>query len=107
MSIIRDVVTEMSVTNESAVAFGQSPGSAVLGIRGSPLPAAPLTQTPAGDAPEKRPSAGFSLLQSEDIRKSLRDMEKHVCNYHILNPGLKHYQTNSLRNITSAQLTYL
>ena len=103
MSIIRDVVTEMSVTNESAIAFGQPPGSAVRGIHGSPLAAAPLTQTPAGDALEARSSAGFSLLQSEDIRKSLSEMEKHVCNYHILNPELKHYLTNSLRNITPAQ----
>ena len=80
MNGIRDVVTEMSVTNESAIAFGQSPGSATRGIHLSRLPSAGLfTQTPVGEAPETHRSAGFSLIQSEDICKSLRDMEKHVC----------------------------
>ena len=77
ISGIRDVVTEMSVTNESAIA---SPVSATRCIHLPRLQSAgSQTQTPLGDAPETHRSDGFSLIQSEDIRKSLRYMEKHVC----------------------------
>lgn len=84
MSIITDVVTELSVANESSSSagictstIGQLPGAAVRNNRGSPA-----AGTPAGDAPDARPAAVFSVLQTEDMRKSLRDMEKHVCSPH-------------------------
>ena len=79
MSAITDVVTEMSVATESSTyALAQSPvAAAVRGIRGSPLSAGPVAGT-FGDAPDPRSAAGISILQAEDMRKSLRDTEIHV-----------------------------
>lgn len=78
MTVIRDVVSEMSVTNESNIStFGHSMDSSVPAIRESFVPDARLVTT--GEAADMRLAAGVSLLQIEDMRKSLRDMEKHVC----------------------------
>ena len=79
MSAITDVVTEMSVASESSsYALAQSPVAAVVrGIRGSPLSAGPVAGT-HGDAPDLRSASGISVLQAEDMRKSLRDTEIHV-----------------------------
>lgn len=79
MSTITDVVTEMSVANESnTYALVQSPGASGRALRGSPFTAGPIAGTPAGDAPDVRSAVGFSAIQAEDMRKSLRDVEKHV-----------------------------
>lgn len=82
MTFIRDMVSEMSVANESGIyAFGHSPGLATLGTRGPLFTAAIVSDRPTKDKPEVlRPAApDYPHLQIENVHKSLREMEKHVC----------------------------